>query len=391
MSCMIGSPAVAADRVLVEVFEREGCGHCQAERDFFTQLEIERGDIEVWYLDIEDAGIKELFGRFTKDHGLPRATPLTLIGTEVFQGFDTADTTGVRLLLSIDRERGKERIGVDLILEQKIPLGISDEGAVCDTDTGTCKRPAPEYLVRIPWMGTINVYAFSLPVLASVLGLIDGFNPCAMWVLITFLLVLIQIQSRERMLLVAGLFVLAESVMYYLILNVWFTTWDFVGLDYIVTPLIGLLALGGGGFFLYEWKTSDGTCKVIDSTRRASIIASVKQLASAPLTWMSAVGIVALAFSVNVIEFACSIGIPQAFTKILEINQIGFWQEQGLMLLYIFAYMLDDLLIFGLAIWGAERLYLTQKYSRWSTLIGGILMLILGIILIVRPEILRFL
>lgn len=197
-------------------------------------------------------------------------------------------------------------------------------------------------------------------------------------------------KSRERMLAVAGLFVLAESVMYYLVLNVWFTTWDFVGLDHIVTPLVGLLALAGGGFFLYEWKTSDGACKIIDTTKRASLITSIKKLAYEPLTWMSAAGIIALAFSVNVIEFACSIGIPQAFTKILQMNQLNFWQEQGTMLLYIFFYMLDDLFIFGLALWGADRLYLTQKYSRWSTCIGGILMLILGSILIVRPEILHF-
>ncbi len=391
LCCIPDTHVLASGRVLIEVFEREGCGHCQAERVFLTALETRREDIEVKYLDIGDAHSEELFARFTEVNRLTRATPLTLIGTEAIQGFDTGDTTGKLLLRAIERERGQERVGTNRILEEGIPLNIREEGAVCDATTGTCKQAMPEYFVRIPFGGTVNVYTYSLPVLASVLGLIDGFNPCALWVLVTFLLVLVQMKSRERMLSVAGLFILAESVMYYLILNVWFTTWDFVGLDHIVTPLVGLLALGGGGFFLYEWKTANGACKIIDTSKRTSLIASIKKLAHEPLTWMSAAGIIALAFSVNVIEFACSIGIPQAFTKILQLNQLNFWQEQGTMLLYIFFYMLDDLFIFGLALWGADRLYLTQKYSRWSTFIGGILMLVLGAILIIRPEILRFL
>ena len=382
--------AEAADRVLIEVFERQDCAHCQAERVFLDELMKSRQDVEVKRLDIADAASKSLFMRFADAQGLSKATPLTVIGTEAIQGFDTEETTGALIIKSIENTQGKDRLGVESLLAQGIKTGVQEEGAICDAETGVCKKPAPEYPVRVPFIGTVNAYAFSLPVLASILGFIDGFNPCAMWVLVTFLLVLMQIESRERMLSVAGLFIIAEAVMYYLILNIWFTTWDFVGLDQIVTPIIGLLAIGGGAFFLYEWKTADGACKIIDAEKRVSIIASVKKLAHEPLTWVSAAGIVALAFSVNVIEFACSIRIPQAFTKILELNQLHFLQEQGLMALYIFFYMLDDFLIFGLALWGAQHLHLTQQYSRWSTFVGGILMLILGLILIFSPEALRF-
>lgn len=380
----------AADRVLIEVFERQDCAHCQAEREFLAELETKRQDIEVRKYDIADAASKELFVRFAEAQDFSKATPLTVIGTEAIQGFDTSETTGELIIRAVEKAQDQDRLGVEALLAKGIKTGVQEEGAICDAETGVCKKPAPEYPVRVPFFGTVNAYAFSLPVLASILGFIDGFNPCAMWVLVTFLLVLMQIQSRERMLSVAGLFIVAEAVMYYLILNIWFTTWDFVGLDQIVTPIIGLLAIGGGAFFLYEWKTANGACKVIDAEKRVSIIASVKKLAHEPLTWVSAAGIIALAFSVNVIEFACSIGIPQAFTKILELNQLSFLREQALMLIYIFFYMLDDFLVFGLALWGAQHLHLTQQYSRWSTFVGGILMLILGVILILAPEMLRF-
>jgi hypothetical protein len=156
-----------------------------------------------------------------------------------------------------------------------------------------------------------------------------------------------------------------------------------------VTPIVGLVSIGGGMFFLYEWKKNDGTCQIVDATGRAKISGQIRKLASEPLTWISAFGVIMLAFSVNIIEFACSIGIPQAFTKILEINHLGFFGSQSLMAIYIFFYMIDDFLVFGLALWGFDKLHLTAAYSKWANLLGGILMLFLGAMLIFDPGMLQ--
>ncbi len=380
--------ASAADPVLVEVFEREDCGHCQDLRSFLSGLAQET-DIEVRSYDVRMPDGDREFRRITERAGLPRSTPLVLIGGGLIQGFDTPETTGVLIRDRISREEGKPRIGLERYLESEVN-DIARSAGGCDADREMCALPEPEpFLVKLPFLGPTDVSQFSLPALAAILGFIDGFNPCAMWVLVTFLVVLIQVGNRERMLLVAGLFILAETVMYYLILNVWFTAWDFVGLDRYVTPLVGILAIGGGAFFLYEWYRSDGTCRVTDATSRSAISARIRRIASAPVTWLSAVGIIMLALSVNVIEFACSIGIPQAFTKIIELNELSFFGTQSLMLVYILMYMVDDFLVFGLALWGAERLHLTTTYAKWCHLIGGLLMLLLGGLLIFYPEALR--
>jgi glutaredoxin len=382
----------ASDSVIIEMFERQDCAHCQAERRYLEALVMQRSDVEVRSIDIETEEGKDLFDRFTEAQKLSKATPITVIGATVLQGFDSEQTTGRRIESLIDVNRGKPPIGVTGLLSGQTSEVEKTGGAVCDSATGICTMPAPEpLLVTIPFTSkTIDAAAYSLPVLSGVLGLIDGFNPCAMWVLVTFLIVLVQMGSRRRMWTVAGLFILAETVMYYLILNVWFTTWDFVGLDRIVTPIVGALAVGGGLFFLYEWYKSDGTCQVVDVQGRAKISGRIRKLASEPFTWVTAFGVIALAFSVNVIEFACSIGIPQAFTKIIELNNLGFWQTQGYMADYIFFYMIDDFLVFGLALWGFDKLHLTQAYSKWSNLIGGLLMLALGYLLIFHPALLRF-
>lgn len=380
--------------VSIDVLERDACGHCQAEREFLRSFTQSHPEADIRFHDVYEGGGRDLLAQVAEKTGLPRATPTTIIGGRfVLQGFESPDTTGKEF----DRifEQAKREGATDSLQETLLSGGAlerTDTGApICNAETGICTNPKnPLSAIKIPFTGnTLDVSGYSLPLLASVLGFIDGFNPCAMWVLVTFLLVLIQTGSRARMWSIAGLFIMAETVMYYLILNVWFTTFNFVGLDRIVTPIVGLVSIGGGIFFLYEWRKNDGTCQIVDAKGRSKISGQIKKLASEPLTWISAIGVMMLAFSVNVIEFACSIGIPQAFTKILEINNLGFLGTQTLMAIYIFFYMIDDFLVFGLALWGFEKLHLTATYSRWANLIGGILMLFLGALLIFAPRALQ--
>jgi len=212
-----------------------------------------------------------------------------------------------------------------------------------------------------------------------------------MWVLVTFLALLSQAGSRRKMIMLAGIFIVAQGVMYNLILNVWYKTWDFVALDQYVTPLVGFLALGGGVFFLYRWnKTRQQNQLVCDITgieTQSKTVNKFKEIVARPVTIASIIAILLIAFSVNVIEFACSIGIPQAYTKILEMNNLIFWERQWYILVFSLGYMFDDVVVFGLAIWGYSKLQAHgAKYANLSLLIGGILMAALGALLIFAPS-----
>jgi len=376
----------------VNVFVREGCSHCRDEEEFLADLLEVRDDFTVFYHDIDTAPHYRCFETLTTLEEIPKATPITLVGNTIIQGFGSARSTGIRIIELLDISQGKRTFD----FSEFIAVGGSrgeikiDEAEVCGGDAEICGVPENRHLVDIPFFGAIDIAKYSLPTISIILGFIDGFNPCAMWVLVTFLIVLLQIGDRRKMFQIAILFILAEAVMYFLILNVWFTAWDFVGMDKFVTPIVGLIAIGGGIFFLYEGVTSDGTCKVTNPEQRAKIHFKVKELAMKPLTWITAAGILALAFSVNIIEFACSIGIPQAFTKILEINLLSTFEEQMFILLYTLFYMVDDFIVFGIALAGIEYLGVTHKYSKYSNLIGGVLMLILGGLLVFAPELLKF-
>jgi cytochrome c biogenesis protein CcdA len=376
----------------VNVFVRDDCVHCQNEEAFLAELQNERQDFEVFYHDIADEMHYSHFDQLTTLEGITKSTPITLLGNTLIQGFGSADSTGVRIRELLDASAGKATLDFPAYIAAGGSGGAVEtvEGGVCEEDDEECVAPESRYLVDIPFFGVVDVAKYSLPTMSIILGFIDGFNPCAMWVLVTFLIVLLQIGDKRKMFQIAGLFIFAEAVMYYLILNVWFTAWDFVGLDKFVTPIVGLIAVGGGVFFLYEGITSDGTCKVTNPEQRAKIHGRIKDLAAKPMTWGVVLAILALAFSVNVIEFACSIGIPQAFTKILDINMLSALKEQMLIGIYIAFYMVDDLIVFGIALAGIEKLGITHKYSKYSNLIGGVLMLLLGGLLMFAPELLKF-
>lgn len=379
-------------KVEVHMFTRDDCGFCKAEKGFLEELSTKRDDFFVTYHNLASEESRQLFIEFTTTLSLPKVTPLTVVNDSVLQGFDSKEGAGSRIEKAIDSAKGKKALSL-----QEVMLGSNNIESIeggCVGDTCGITGPKDQFIFKLPLLGVVDLQEFSLFSLALVLGTIDGFNPCAMWVLITFLLILMQIGSRKKMFQIAGLFIFSEAIMYTVILNIWYKTWDFVGLDKIVTPIVGIVALGGGCFFLYRYKKQRKgplVCDITSFEQQSKIENKIKLFASSPLTFLGALGVIGLAFSVNIIEFACSIGIPQAFTKIIELNNLSFIQTQWYMFLYTIGYMIDDFIVFGLALLGIQRLsHLGQKYSTLSLLIGGVLMVILGIILITNPSFLVF-
>ena len=385
--------ADTADKVPIEVFERLDCQHCKNEKEFFLELKLERDDFSVRFHNVSEDNHYKHWQKITALENLPKVTPITLVGNTIIEGFDSKDTTGKRIEGLIDKSIGKSTLN----FEEFIAAGGSGNieavtGGICDENESICeaKNEIEPMLITVPLAGVVDLNKYSLPALSILLGLVDGFNPCAMWVLVSFLVILSQSSSKKRMWQIAGLFIFAETTMYYLILNVWFTTWDFVGLDRIVTPIVGLVAVGGGIFFLYKWKSSEGGCEVVDTNKKKKTFNKIQNLINSKFTLITLISIIGIAFSVNIIEFACSIGIPQAFTKILELNHFNQWTKQFYMLLYILFYMFDDFIVFGIALYSIDKIGLTAKYSRAVNLIGGILMVMLGLILVLRPTLLIF-
>lgn len=383
---LVAEEEVITESPVVFMFGRDDCGFCKAQ---FAWLQEE--GIAYEYLNIvTDEQAKILYDQVAQKHGLSKVTPITVIGEQVFVGFNGPETTGKNIKAAIAAAQYspiksvEDHISNAVVSEAEVGGGCTD--LKCDGGDST------GYEFDLPFIGIVDLKSFSLFSLSAILGVIDGFNPCAMWVLVTFLVILSQAGSKKKMIFLAGVFIVAEAVMYNLILNVWYKTWDFVALDQYVTPLVGLLALGGGMFFLWRWhKNKDAAlvCDITDLETQSKTINKFKTIVNQPITIASVAAILVIAFSVNIIEFACSIGIPQAYTKILEINALTFLEQQWYILVYTIGYMVDDFIVFGLAIWGYSKLQAHGgRYAQLSLLIGGLLMLVLGLILIMSPALL---
>ena len=236
----------------------------------------------------------------------------------------------------------------------------------------------------------VNLSKYSILILSVILGFVDGFNPCAMWVLVMFLSILTQTWSRKKMFQIAWIFILAEAIMYFMILNVWYKTWDFIQLDNIITPIIWVVSLWAWWYFLYEFFTSkDNECKVISANSKKKTIERIKEIAFRPMSiWVFFLTIM-IAFSVNIVEFACSIGIPQAYTKLLELSDLSFISKQFYVFIYTLFYMVDDFVVFWVAIYAMHYMHLTTKYTRYCLVLGWVLMLILGYFFLFSPQTLK--
>ncbi|MDO5088368.1 MAG: glutaredoxin [Leptotrichiaceae bacterium] len=391
-------PIFGENKVKIEYFGRKDCKNCTNLEKFLKELSDERNDFTyVEYKIDENAENRQFFNEAADKLKLVKGTPIIYVNERVIQGYNTADTTGKEIIKEIDKGKEKENIPtLTEFMEKGNFSNVSKDGAVCEVD-GVCEvlggagNEDKQVLVNIPFINrTVDLTNYSLPLMAAVLGTIDGFNPCAMWVLVLFLTALVAVGNKIKMFRVAGLFIFAEAVMYYLILNAWLYTWDFVGLDKWVTPAVGIVGITGGIFFIKNFlkKGNELSCEVTDFKKRAEISGKIRNIADKPFTFLTALGIIGLALSVNVIEFACSVGIPQTFTKILQINNISFIQKQFYTFIYILGYMIDDFIVFGLALLSVNKLQLTSKYSKWMNLFGGILMIILGLILLLKPSLL---
>ena len=93
-----------------------------------------------------------------------------------------------------------------------------------------------------------------------------------------------------------------------------------------------------------------------------------------------------LAISVNVVELLCSAGLPLIFTQILAMNDLSSGKYFAYILLYIFFFLIDDLIVFFVAMKSFKLKGFSKKYGNLSHLIGGIIMVIIGVLLLIKPE-----
>jgi len=273
--------------------------------------------------------------------------------------------------------------------ESEETTGREIEEALEQCLSGNCPSPAGEEPgdgIVLPIIGKFIPADYSLPALAVILGLVDGFNPCALWVLVYLISLVMTLRDRRRIWLIVGSFVLASGVLYFLFMTAWLNVFLLIGYVRPVTVVIGLVALGGGILQIREFIKTKGeiVCEVTSEESRGKTMARMQRIVSSPITLGTIVGIIALAFAVNAIEFVCSAAVPAVFTQVLSLASLTTFQYYGYILLYVFFFMLNNLVIFGAAAFALTS-NLGVRYAKYARPI----LIILGALLLFAPGWLR--
>lgn len=376
-------PAPAAT-VNVYLFWAAGCPHCAREIDFLHELQQEQPDIRVRPFEVGDASGRAVFLDVLRTLQITEpSVPLTIIGNHVWVGFATASSSGAQMRARIDacRRTACPDAVAPLLAARATPAAPA---------APVVRAAAPETM-QVPLLGEVRLRDLSLPALTVVLGALDGFNPCAMWTLIFLIGLLLGMKDSVRMWTLGTAFIVGSAAVYFMFMAAWLNLLLFLGSLLLIRVVIGLLALGGGFYYLREYfVNTDATCPVTAPQERQKVFQRLKTLTQESSFLIALVGIVALAFLVNLVELICSAGIPAVYTQILAMHALPTWQYYAYLLLYILVFMADDLFVFITAMLTLRMSGINANYSRYSHLIGGLVLLVIGALMLLRPDLLRF-
>jgi len=352
----------------INFFYLPGCSHCDEQRPFNEKLAEKYPLVQIVEHDSTTPAGSALLSEMLAELGIEDEPefPITIITISENQvlvsgwvsgGWESEETTGSEI-----------------------------EKALKQCLAGNCPPSAgeePRDTIVLPLIGEIVLSDYSLPALAVILGLVDGFNPCAMWVLVYLISLVATLRDKKRIWLIVGSFVLASGVLYFLFMTAWLNAYLLIGYSRAVTTVVGLVALGGGILQIREVVETKGAivCEVTGEESRKKTMTRIQRIVSSPITLGTIVGIVALAFLINSVEFVCSAAIPAVFTRVLSLASLSTFQYYAYILLYDVFFMLDDLVIFGTAAFALTS-RLGDRYAKYSRPVGATILIILGILLL---------
>ena len=388
--------AKAEGRVVnIHLFYGSTCPHCAAEEKFLAEYLKDKDNVKLYMYEVwESAENQKLLSEVQKQMGTPaNGVPYTVIGKKVIVGYSDSYTPD-EIKKQVDYYLDENNEYRDYAGEVTGKTEKQEEKKTPELKPTKEKIDPSEYEKTVPVLGKINAKKVSLPILAVVLGAVDGFNPCAMWILIFLITMLLNMKDRKKMWILGFTFILTSGLVYLMFMMTWLNLATFISKISYIRLLVALIALVAGGINLYNYiksvTTKDDGCQVVEKQDRKKIMTRIKDITHEKKFIIAFFGIIVLAASVNVIELMCSIGIPLLFTQILAMNNLSSASYMLYMLIYIFFFLLDDILIFVISMVTLKVTGFSTKYTKYSHLVGGIIMLLIGLLLIIKPEILTF-
>ena len=371
----------AEENLKFYLFYQESCPHCHDEMEFINSIKDEYPTVDFVFYEISLNEMNyNFYNKVLKKTKInANGVPFTIIGTDYYVGFNEEISKNIVESLNKFLEIGT----IDIISMVKNDEDLSDIKYNENINEN----------MSLPIIGEIDAKKVSLPLISIFIGMIDGFNPCAMWVLLFLIGMLFNMKDKKKMWILGITFLTTSAILYLFIMMAWLKVALSFNTVLWLRILIALIALIAGGIniisYLKNIKKDDG-CKIVDEKKRKKIFSKIKKITLEKRLILSIIGIITLAISVNLVELACSAGLPLMFTQILSFNNLSMFEYMFYMFLYILFFLIDDIIIFVIAMKTLSIKGISSKYGKYSNLIGGIIMILIGILMIFKPEWLMF-
>jgi thiol-disulfide isomerase/thioredoxin len=357
-----GTPAVVTEEIgaTVYFFHSPTCPHCRKEQVFLDKMEQAYPTLTVLRFDVRDSEYTQLMTDLAEQYGAERYlgnVPLTFIGESYFVGFGSDETTG----------REIER-AIQTALDFEVAEETEEESATFD----------------VPVFGAIDKDQYSLPVLAILLGFLDGFNVCSLGSLVLIIGLSLKLQRRKAIVALGGTFILTTALVYGVLIVAWYHIFD-IFTQYIdaMNVVVGLLAVGGGAYFMKEYfrmKTQGAQCELQESKLITKMMSHTTAAFEQKTKFFGIVAAVLFfAAVVAVVEFPCSAAVPVVFAGILAeagMSTVAYLSHIGLFVLF---YLLDEIIIFGIAAYRLKLWMTSGTFTKYAVLAEALILLGIGV------------
>ena len=322
----------------VHVFYSKVCSTCKEEIEFLEEYSLSNDINIITYETTQNKENDELLTNVRKAlNNNDKTVPYTVIGTTGVTGFN--DSVKKQIQAAITKYQNEEYVDIVDVVQNNLDIDY------------TINPPMGIY--NIPLLGDIDAKEVSLPIVAIIIGFIDGFNPCAMWVLLFLLSIVITMKNQKKMWVIGLTFLTTSALVYLAFMLAWLSIAITLSQIFWVRFIIAIIALLGGIVNLtsyYKERKKDNGCQVVDKEKRKSILNKinkvVKQMDSKKTYFLAILGVMGLAVTVNLVELACSSGLPLIFTQILALNNLNVIQYLFYIFIYIFFFFFYNIFIF---------------------------------------------
>ena len=408
-----------------DVYTRPTCPRCQKLKAFLQQVKTQWPAVRFRIYEVDtDSSARGRWQALCNAAGVTPGLPTIDFARRVIIGYQGDDITGMQLNALIEQVSRSEKpqpsdkdhshrhspdnsdvtfvsfFPIEQIVEKSLETGsetiesleLPEEAIESEMGESTGQVEVlgdsndPE-TINVPLLGRISVRDLGMPAFTLAVGLVDGFNPCAMWVLVFLLSVLVNIKDRKKIIIIAGTFVVVSGAAYFAFMAAWLNLFLLVGIIRPVQMVLGGLALSIGAINIKDFFAfKKGISLSIPEEQKPGLYRRVREIVSAQYLTVALSGAVALAVIVNMIELLCTAGLPALYTQILTMQSFPIWKNYSYLGLYIAAYMFDDMVLVGIVVTTLSHRKLQEREGRWLKLLSGVVILLLGLVMLFKPN-----